>query len=475
MKFTFHDKTVTREFRLALGKEFPGLDSPSRWRMMSYLLFGTCRNDDKELMLAREIVASIEGKKINGHYAAGVFINDFSQNVMPLDVESWRFWAGEDGRTRVRTLKGLRLPAHIESLVQQQRRSRGGDRVWMSSGTKFLRKHSSQARRDHLEEAKSRADGMYLTAEAKLLLDYMNSLPSNRFTSATRHIPEAITVAEALPDAENQLNLLQAIGDRPQPFYAPSDHTTRIFAVGASMNGLHHDVRAVLCQDLIEADLNSAQLAIVAKTWGITKLDEYLASGRKIWPELCDQIGVPFTSANKRIVKEALYSAIYGAGERRMTDGMAHALKGSSLTGEKAFERFEAHLIIQTLLHARTIQLAQIVNAQGGQDAFGQWLPLVYRDVEGYDYKFDNSRSILASISQSYELLLLVPILQEAVAQQFQTHGFSICQWIHDGITFDVHHPDDLEDWERRLSLMVKERADSLGINTRLEFTHYGE
>lgn len=68
-----------------------------------------------------------------------------------------------------------------------------------------------------------------------------------------------------------------------------------------------------------------------------------------------------------------------------------------------------------------------------------------------------------------------MPILQEAVAQQFQTHGFSICQWIHDGITFDVHHPDDLEDWERRLSLMVKERANSLGINTRLEFTHYGE
>ena len=475
MNFTFRDKTVTREFRLALAQALPGLrDNKPHWRFLSYLLFGTYTNDEGQLMLAREVVAAMEGKVADQHYNALRFLDEFRASVLDFEIEDYVLHFDKDQR-RVRTLKSLTLPAEVDALVKAERRSKGGDRVFMSTGNVCLRKHVSAARKADREEAKRRALDKYIAPQTALLLGYMNSLSPNRFTSALRHLPEAMEAAEKLTDAENQLNLLHTIREHCQPFYIPAEATSRIFALGASINGLHHDLRAIMSQDWMTADLKSAQLAIVAKVWGIPELDEYLRSGRKIWSELTAQIGLPFTPFGKKIVKDALYAAVYGAGEERMISDLASALKDTRLKGEQAFRDLKEHAVVKTLLSARKRQLAKIRSEKGGADAFGRVFTLQYRNVPGKPFQYDNSRSILATVSQSYELLILMPILELALGQQFQSHGFTVVQWLHDGVSFDVHDKADVNDWMQRLAPLIKDQADSLGVNTELEFSRYGE
>ncbi len=475
MNFTFRDKTVTREFRLALAQALPGLgDNKSYWRFLSYLLFGTYTNDEGHLLLAREVVAAMEDKVADQHYKALRFIDQFRENVIGFEIEDYVLHFDKDQR-RVRTLKSLRLPAEVDAVVKAERRSKGSDRVYMSTGNVCLRKHMSAARKVDREEAEQRALDKYIAPQTALLLGYMNSLPPNRFTSALRHLPEAIEAAEKLTDAENQLNLLHAIREHCQPFYIPAEATSRVFALGGSINGLHHDLRAIMSQDWMTADLKSAQLAIVARVWGIPELDEYLSSGRKVWPELTAQIGLPFTPFGKKIVKDALYAAVYGAGEERMISDLASALMDTRLNGEQAFRDLKKHPVVKTLLSARKRQLAKIRGEKGGTDSFGRVFTLQYRNVPGKQFQYDNSRSILASISQSYELSILMPILELALGQQFQSHGFTVVQWLHDGVSFDVHDKADLKEWLQRLATLVKDQADSLGINTELEFSRYGE
>lgn len=473
MNFMFRDKTVTREFRESLARELPGLARrPAYWRMAQYLLFGTFKNDDGHLMLSREVVAAIEGKKADHHYSAARFLSDFRAEALHFEVGDYVF-ADDPTQARVRTVKALRLSPMVEALVQAERRSHGGDRVIMSTNTTWLRKHAAAARKQDREEAERRAGGKYIAPQTARLLGYMNALPPNRFTRALRHLPEAILAAEKLPDAENQLNLLAAIREHAQPFYIPSGNTTRIFSIGASLNGLHHDIRAVMGQDWVTADLKSAQLAIVAQVWGVPTLSDYLASGKGIWKDLTRQVGLDFTPPNKKIVKDALYSAVYGAGEERMISDLAKSLRDTPKPGAQAFREFAAHPVVGTLLKARRQQLSRIRKAGGGVDAFGYFLSLEHHEVEGHNYQFDNSRSILASISQSYELRLLMPVVEAAMSQKFQGHGFTVCQWLHDGFCFDVHDKADHQLWMERLSGLVQDAAASLDIHTCLEFSCY--
>ena len=56
-----------------------------------------------------------------------------------------------------------------------------------------------------------------------------------------------------------------------------------------------------MTQDWITADLRSAQLAIVAAIWRIPSITEYLRSGKSVWPDLCEHMGLMYTPENKAV------------------------------------------------------------------------------------------------------------------------------------------------------------------------------
>ena len=461
------DRTVSREFRDALARELPGLAANAPyWRMTCHLLFGTMHDVDTDrLALPAELIAAIEGKKFDSHYVAYHFLNVYRREALDFRVADAVF--SRDGGGRVRTVASLVLPPSVLALVDAERRNTDkDDRVWMSTGNAWLRKHAVAQRKADREQAQALAEQGGVCGQARLLLDYMNSLPPHRFTSALKHLPEAMAAAEKLADADNQLGLLMAIRDHAQPFYKPVEKSVRVFSLRESVLRLHRDLRKIMTQDWITADLRSAQLAIVAAIWQIPSITEYLRSGKSVWPDLCEHMALMYTPENKAVMKSTLYALIFGAGNNKMR---AH-LGRHFLNASDAFRRLKAHPVIRGLLLARCRQLRKIRRAKGATDAFGTWTALVRRDVAGYDYQYDNSRSILACVAQSYELMLLTPVVRMAAAEQFRDHGFTATTWLHDGFTFDVHHSEDIQDWKDRLSFAVQEEADRLGICTGLEF-----
>ena len=464
----FSDKSVSPGFRDALGQALPGLGGRADyWRLTQHLLFGTWRDHDtSRLLLPSELIAAIEGKKHDKNYVAGKFLEAYRRDVMDFEIAPHVFSFDPD-RCRARSLMALELPQAVSALVEAERRSLPPEQVWMSTGNKVLRKHAVASRQEDHAEAQGRARGDGVCPQARLLLDYMNSLPPNRFTSALRHLPEATEAAKGLADAENQLNLLKAVRDYAQPFYVPVDKTTRIFSLRESVLRLHRSLRKIMTQDWVTADLRSAQLAIVASVWGVPSLTEYLAAGRSIWPDLCGHMDLLHTDDHKAIVKGALYAVTFGAGVRKMTDYLGKHFGNAS----GAYRTFKAHPVIRALLLARARQLRKIRHEGGGVDAFGNFLELERYEKPGYAYAYDNSRSILACIAQSYELALLLPVVKLAAAQQFEAHGFTLTTWLHDGFTFDAHRARDAGHWKARLAEVVAEEAARLGIHTGLEFS----
>ena len=463
----FSDRSVSRPFRGHLAEIMPGLkDRADYWRLTQHLLFGTWRDTDTgRLLLPSELVAAIEGKKHDKNYVATKFLDAYRRDVVDFEITP-HVWHPSSDLCKARSILSVALPDAVNALVKAERRSHEPDRVWMSSGNAVLRKHSVASRQQDLADVKDRANDRSVCPQTRLLLEYMNSLPPNRFTSALRHLPEAMAAAEGLADAENQLNLLKAIRDHAQPFYVPTDKTTRIFSLRESVLRLHRSLRKIMTKDWVTADLKSAQLAIVASVWGVPSLTEYLSSGKSIWPDLCQHMGLAYTDEAKSVVKGALYAVTFGAGINRMTQYMGRNFGNAS----GAYREFKGHDVIRALLLARARQLRKIRREGGGVDAFGNFLTLERYEKEGYAYAYDNSRSILACIAQSYELALLMPVVRLAASQQFEAHGFTLTTWLHDGFTFDAHRERDVESWKGRLAEVVAEEASRLGIQTELEF-----
>ena len=468
------DKSVTRGFRAALAEELPGLGThKDYWLMTQHLLFGTWHDVDTGLlMISAELLAAIEGKPSNHHYNAMTFLDRYRTQVLDFSIQESVLHSDPD-RCKVRSVKQITLPVRVQELVEAERRTRDSDRVWMSTGNTAMRKHSSEQRKADRAKVNQQAQGGFVNLSTRLLLDYLNALPPHRFTAALKHLPEAMEAAATLSDAENQLNLLTSIRDYAQPFYVPVDKTTRVYSLRESVLRLHRDLRKIMTQDWITADLKSAQLAIVATVWDVPSLRDYLREGKSVWRDLCGHMGVGFTDDHKAGMKTALYALVYGAGDQRLEAHMAKHF-GTTLPGESGkdiFGAFKRHPVIRSLLLARGRQLKKIRNESGGEDAFGNFTAIVKTRKDGYGFEYDNARSILACIAQSYEIKLLLPAIQMAVTEQFGSHGFTLTTFLHDGFTFDVHHASDREDWTEKLALAVKNEAATYGIITELEFS----
>lgn len=470
----FSDRTVGRSFREAVAREIPGLGSnKAYWGLLKHLLFGTWRDEDNGLLLIpTDFLASIEGKRPDWNYCGRDFLRRFQKDTgIHIDVQDYQHHP-DRLRAKCRQVKSVELPQTVLTLVAEERKNQGDeDRVWLIKGTKSLRKHVVEMRK----HTKEQADALSSKANwpQQKLIHYLNNLPANRFSSTLQHWQEAYDVALQIESEESrnsQIDVLCAIRDQSQPFYKAVEKTTRIFALNESLLMLKSDLRKLLTQDWIEADLKYAQFAIVAKVWGIPSIEEYLrdclAEGRSIWTELIDFMGFDQTRTSKSILKDALYALTFGMGDHKLKEQFRGSCPGH---GAEAFKRFKNHPLIRDLRRARSSQLRRIRESGGGTDAFGGFIPIGHFQKDGRD--LDTSRSILACIAQSYELMLLMPVINLAIEQQFYPHGFTICAWQHDGFSFDTFKNRDGVLWMNRLSQAVKERAEALGIMTELEFS----
>ena len=156
-------------------------------------------------------------------------------------------------------------------------------------------------------------------AAAKEIVDYLNNLKANLFTSKVgANLDGAVKVASAMADKRQgilELTKLHRVATQPQPFYGPpSDpRTVRVFAKRTSIQSLKNEVKATLIDGWTTFDLKSAQLAIVAKEWGMTELHAWLSTpGNDIWKTLGDLYKTTPLKEIKPALKTAVYSICYG-------------------------------------------------------------------------------------------------------------------------------------------------------------------
>ncbi|MGB8353814.1 MAG: hypothetical protein WCD79_08015 [Chthoniobacteraceae bacterium] len=442
---------------------FPNLDkNAANWKFLQYLIFGTFDDDDTgRRIISQKIIAEIEGRldQIN-NYRAATFLESFQRDVMGPDHFQWREWM----KNKCRQVTKCEFPPDFAKAVEDEMQKVNHDegRVYFADGTYFSRA-KERIDRNRRKEAALAVQDEAICDEAREILDYMNNLPPNLFSAIRENIEQAMIVAAALPDgkkgkkvSEIQQKYLKRIADQPQPFYSPSKKgsTVRIFGVDGCITSLQRDVRKALTVCWHEADIKSSQLAICAKLWHVEAVERFLDDGGNIWHHLYDEMQIPPAKRSdiKPALKEGVYSTCYGMPESSIKGNLTKALRAKEI--DQRGQSFTESPLIGALLLAREEAMALIEVEGGAETCFGDFLPT---------YELDE-KQILAQVAQAVELKLVHPVIRLAMT----TDDFKVVLWQHDG--FSVHFTRRPGQWLDRISEVVQDQVDELGIKTRLEW-----
>lgn len=462
-------RVVSREFRDEVAERLPGLkDDYHLWRLLEHILFGTWIDDETGmLVLSAKQAAYLVGEEkkwLNHRFKLQPLLDDFACRVFPLDTEGVVFnhWFGPNRAGRV----VARVPEWLIQRAATERRRTGGDLVEFATGAAWTRRSHAEASHSMrflaLEAMKSSRN-----AETTRLLEHLNGLPSNSFASIRSRMEGAHELVDEIGrDTERQHNLLKAIEQFCQPLYQPVDKSVRVYSVNESYLRLKREVRDCLTAGWMKADLRSAQLAIVAAKWGCTELREFLSAKHSVWPSLLSSLGVSQSDENKAQLKEFTYALVFGmskAGLRRLANEYWPSVKNP-------WTRLTSRSVLAEVLHARTRQFELVRRDGFTVDAFGRRLTLASRAKSHGSYQGDSARSVLAQVAQSWELALMLPILDMAEQNQGSS-GFRLMMWLHDGVAIHVPDTRRRESWRKRIGQVVDANAMALGIPTSLEWS----
>ena len=472
-----HKRTVPRWFRELCQREFPNIgENYGLWRLLEFLAFSPSRRGEKGLRVSTRLLAHVENRENdlkNGRYVGHALLTSFSENVARLEIKSWS--RGQD----CRRILAVHWPPSIKEAIATvlTTRPEPAERIYLCDG----RPHTYARHRTLIEQNRARAIAESENAgctEAKNLLDLLNGLPPNRFTTMLKHWDAAMARAKELdeelavrnPDMEHYYaKILQEIRDYAQPYCRPVERSLRIFSTGYSIQNLHASLRAILCQDWHECDLVSAHLAICAALWDIPLVKSFLDAGCSIWKTLAEDYARPVTPELKALLKKALYALVYGDSKRNITVRLRDAGLNETV--------FYAHPVIDAMYHARQGIMARIKHENGARDCFGRWVDTMHTVsckimVDGVEKDTKREeldvKSILAQLSQAMEFKLLYPAVELAM-QQTGDEGFAILLWQWDGFSIACKATQRAR-WQRDIADVVNRNARALGVSTHLEW-----
>jgi hypothetical protein len=284
---------------------------------------------------------------------------------------------------------------------------------------------------------------------------------------------------------------LSAIEDQHHPFYgfSSSGRTDRVFGFNRGVLDLPKEVRAILCQDMVEVDLKSAHLLIAAWLWDAGGAMEKLADDDySIWDDLMQHYEKLFEANGhevpekgdrlyktvKAALKVAVYSAVYGKHAPSIQGKVTKDL--SDILGDEAGAHFRGHPVIAELLEKRDEKLAEwdeLVEENGSHTFTGPTgieitIDVTIEENKGRDEseKGVDARSAMATLAQSYEQAAMQVILEmERDRERDQSRNrFKVALWLHDGAYVRLRSKRARrKDLNRRLRERCEELADFAG------------
>lgn len=472
VKMNPEERTVSRRFRNAIFEEYPALEHRPFASLFCYLCFGTAKDKTSgNLLLPSSQLACFEEKQnyhASKNYCGSDLIARFRAHTgIGLHVSRYDSREG-----RCRTVVSFDLSDEIEALVEAERRN-----MWIKQDRCYFvdgRKYNAKLQRQYYRMTQAEATGLMLESgcdrtineDTRKIGEYMNELPRNRFTKIMTHMEEAIQFVQKIENSESRrynLNLLKAISDQPQPFYAPSERgrTVRLFSYNQSLLSLSRSVRQIITQDWFEADLRSSQLAIIGKQWDIPFVVNFLKSGNSVWDYLCQMIGVEFSKQNKDAIKECLYSLIFGMKTKNLELRLILLLNN-----QNAGKNFINSDLIREVLKAKERMVRQIIHDTGLMSCYGEWLGL-----SEYERQCDGVNSILAQNAQALEMKIIAPVFDLANSDP----RLQILLFQHDGFCYTIDDFHKNRHYQYLLQQTVRQRCQKLGVETCLEIESPGK
>ncbi|PIY79349.1 MAG: hypothetical protein COY81_02970 [Candidatus Pacebacteria bacterium CG_4_10_14_0_8_um_filter_43_12] len=450
---------VASQFRNNVVKYLPGINkNQAYWQLTAYLMFWTTKSSKEgKLMIGQEILATLENEfdqLVSGNYSAISFLTDYWADVLPFKISDWSYI-----KSKTRVVENIAWPDELDVLLHQELNKlpeEKDDPVFFISGEpKNKRKIKAL-----VELEKAQANSFIETATRnKELLRYLIELNSYRYTRALKNVELALDVVKALPieSQGRELKILGRLFDNAQPLYKTTKNSVRIFPMYDNLLALKREVRQAITKDWIECDLRSAQLAIVAKLWSLPLVSEFLAEKQSIWAHLSEQLETELTYKLKKALKhEFLYPLCFGESKQVLKQVVTEVFE-KNMGINNAFDRLFGLPIMQEIWKGRAKRIQKIYKEWGLRDAFGDWLPMKKHDKR-------SAISLLAQEAQSYELSLLLPVLDLA---KKSSNNLAIIAWQHDG--FSAVCKKNKEIWVPAMKQVVENKAKELGINTILE------
>ncbi len=472
--------------------------------------------DEDELgniVISREKLASFEGKKANSNYVGYRFLEAFKRDVVPgFEYTDHTHERYKQGKAREVENTGLGPEAEaLRELMWRDLKEGKEDEVVLSTGKKVTRQIQADWRGAVFEQAASiplhvdiadssstisHLQSLFpaqkltnledlsapyssvkpmpcfssdweivsekLKSDSEMIVEYQNGLDIQVFSDIVKKNRETAIQHLANCMGRTERSQHQAWGQLlfilgcPKPMIHTVEKTARLYGSYPSLLSIRKDVRRQLTRGWYEYDLKSAQLAIVAKKWGVTDLQVLLETQGSAWAYLADELGVDLQTI-KPDLKTAIYALVFGAEKHNVKRALLSSGQPDSL-----YEKFEAIPIIQDLFDAREEEIEKIMQelcSSNLAERFG---------IESR-YLGDNTRKsakqVLARRAQQTELRLLAPVYQLAEPNK---KVFKVTLYQFDGFTVS-YKTKSITKWESKIKQVVKDTAAQMDIHTELE------
>ncbi len=504
-------RTCGAAFRDSVKNLYPLLeDDYELWRLLEWMVFSHWKDTDSaRTIMSSDAIRAYVGREVqqSRNFSLRRLLERFSERAFSVTAGDFR-----TGRSSVLLTP---LPDELLSLIKshlQRATAPTERRVYFATGKAFTRASYAAEQRSLRDEALRATEAAYSQGKesgagtsagkqidaiwemsqagcplAYDLLTYLNSLPSHRFNKIKTNLDAAHRKADEIgTDPERQHQILRAIEDIAQPFYRPTEadliigakgkepayapRSVRIFSINESILRLQSGVRDVLTQGWIKVDLRAAQLAIISQVWDVPILRTYLSicisEGGSVWEELLNWMGLSSNGENKSKLKDMVYSLVFGMGLRRMK------IQAETFFPQMSdpWGRFKRQYLMADLLKARSKEFNRLRFKGHALDAFGNRLDIRNLARSDERYQPDTASSVMSLVAQSYELLLLEPIIRHANATKDATNGFVIMGWLYDGCWLEFPDKRTVQRWRNRLDAEIGQQAQKLGIPTHLEW-----
>ena len=374
-------------------------------------------------------------------------------------------WKGSEGLCRV--ISALEIPNDIQSLWDALNGANFGDEgtVYLDTGTAAISRNRTRLMKRLEREAMEKTEAAPNEITKRVLI-YMNSLNSCRFSELVKNLPKVRAEAEKLRGyaREQQEHAIMSFGACPKPFYHSLAHGPRIAQTGSGLLGFKREYRPIIAPDWIELDLKSAQAAFIAKEWGDTPILESLLerglddSEFSLWAHLFNSMGLKSNDAMKRMMKDAFYGIMYGAGKAKIAETFDKKIGRPELA-----DAFFGLPLIEEIVSRRKKRVKWLIEKKEVTDCLG----MTYRVPNG-----KRALSVLASMSQSWEMKLLEGCYDMAIEESEKKNPrFAIALSQHDGFSLASIRKRDEGRWSREMNASVVRIAKEHGILTRLEIS----